>query len=151
MIRFAGNVAQRHRYVAQRQAGLAQQVEARAGQFVPYAELAQILRHEGTRKVGAVAVPVQQIKGRRRLAQHVALDSGAIDQIARPQITERPPHEKLVEIALGPGLPLDPVDEIGIQKDAHLARIGKVGQRRQESRGLDGGIAAPRHQRQRGC
>jgi hypothetical protein len=54
----------------------------------PLAQAAQIFHGHLGGQVGAVAVPVQQVEGRRRLAHHVAFDRGLIDQVVRPQEAE---------------------------------------------------------------
>ena len=149
VVGLAGHGHQGVAHLGEREAALLEEVEAPLGQPVAHAELAQVLRHHRSGQVRAVAVPVQEVEGRRRLAQHVGADRGPVDEVVRPQVGERPPHEELVEVALRRGLALDAGHEVVVEEHAHLARVGEVGHRGEEGGGGDARVLPPRHERQR--
>jgi hypothetical protein len=140
MVGLAGHRAKRHLHALQRDR-LAADLVALVGEPVLLAQPAQVFDRHLRRQVGAVAVPVEQIERRRRLAQHVAADRRPVDQVVRAQVGEGARHEEPMQEALFLDLGLQPVDEIVRQEHADLALVREIGERGEEGGRLDRPVA----------
>ena len=107
------------------------------GKIIALAQAPQVLHRHLARQVGAVTVPIEQIKRRGRLPHHVAFDGGSIDQVIAAQIGKGARHEETFKDARFLHLLLDPVDKIVVQEHADFALIGKIREGREKGRRID--------------
>ena len=133
MVRLTGNGAERHLHMRQMQLA-PHDLEPVPRKLVGLTQTAQIADGHRPRQVGAVTVPIQKVEGGGRLAHHVAADRGLPDQVIGAQETEGPRHVMPGQHAIGRTLPLDPVNEIVVEKHPNFARIAEIGQRGEEGR-----------------
>ena len=129
--------------------GLTQHGIAVFAKVVRLAQPAQIFDRHAPGQVGAIPVPVKQVKGGRRFAQHVAANRRAIDQVVRAKVAEGLGHEIGLQIALLARLGLDSVNEIVLQEHAGFALVREIGQCSEERRRFDRPVLALVQQCQR--
>ena len=96
VVGFAGNGAKGHLNVVHGKP-FAEYFQSAIGEPVLLAKPAKVFDGHSSRKIGAVAIPVQQVKCRRRFSQHVTADRWAIDQVVGPEERESSRHEKALE------------------------------------------------------
>ena len=111
---------------------------ARLPQLVLQVGVADVPAEHRPRQVGVVAVPVQQVEGRRRLALQVTLDDVRPDQVVRPQRGEDLGQLAALEQAALPDRRLPLGDAVLADQQADLAGVGEVehGGQQRHARGL---------------
>ena len=118
-------------------------------QLVLQVGVADVPAEHRARQVGVVAVPVQQVEGRRGLALQVALDDVRPDQVVRPQRGEHLRQLAALEQAALADRRLARLDPLLADQQADLAGVAEVqhrGQQRHAGRRL---LAAGREHRER--
>ena len=88
--------------------------------------VAQVPAVRGAGHPGAVGVPVQEVEGRRLVAEQVVVDHVAPDQVVRPQQVEHVGHLAAVEIAALHHLLLDEVDGRLVHEHGRVADPGEI-------------------------
>tara|TARA_B100000780_G_scaffold260231_1_gene211787 strand:- start:496 stop:714 length:219 start_codon:yes stop_codon:yes gene_type:complete len=68
---------------------LAKQRNTSGLKLILLAQIAQILHRGLTQKTGGIALPIQQIKRRWRLAHQIAFYRKPVNQVVRAKITKR--------------------------------------------------------------
>ncbi len=123
--------------------GLAQERDAaRLHQPVLEVELAEVEAVHHRRHVGAVVVPVEKIEGHGIAAEEVVVDHEAPDEVVVAQQAEHRLHVGGIEIAPPLHVAFDARELVLVDEDAEIARLGKVGQCGEQSRGADAIVAA---------
>jgi hypothetical protein len=117
----------------------------RLDQLILLIHLPKIEAVHRRRHAGAVAVPIQQVEGKRLVAEQVVIDHEGPDEIVGPQHVEGRRHLGAFEIAAPVHLFLHCLDLLFVDEDAQLPGFGEIQQRHEERGGSDATILLDGH------